>query len=36
MSPALTFSLSLRSKSQLMWSRLTDGKREIIIATRLG
>lgn len=28
--------MSLRSKSQLMWSRLTDGKREIIIATRLG
>jgi len=28
--------MSLRPKSQLMWSRLTDGKREIIIATRLG
>jgi DNA gyrase subunit A len=28
--------MSLRPKSQLMWSRLTDGKREIIIATKLG
>jgi DNA gyrase subunit A len=28
--------MSLRPKSQLMWSRLTDGKRDIIIATRLG
>ena len=28
--------MSLRPKSQLMWSRLTDGKRDIIIATRQG
>ncbi len=28
--------MSLRPKSQLMWSRLTDGKRDIVIATRLG
>src|SRR5512139_432366 len=28
--------MNLRPKSQLMWSRLTDGKREIIISTRLG
>ena len=28
--------MSLRPKSQLMWSRLTDGQRDIIIATRLG
>ena len=29
-------SMSLRPKSQLMWSRLTDGKRDIVIATKLG
>jgi DNA gyrase subunit A len=28
--------MSLRPKSQLMWSKLTDGKRDIVIATRLG
>jgi DNA gyrase subunit A len=28
--------MSLRSKSQLMWTRLTDGKRDIVIATKLG
>jgi len=28
--------MSLRPKSQLMWSRLTDGKRDIVIATKLG
>jgi DNA gyrase subunit A len=28
--------MNLRPKSQLMWSRLTDGKRDIVIATRLG
>jgi DNA gyrase subunit A len=28
--------MSLRPKSQLMWSRLTDGKRDIVIATKFG
>jgi DNA gyrase subunit A len=28
--------MSLRPKSWLMWSRLTDGKRDIVIATKLG
>jgi DNA gyrase subunit A len=28
--------MSLRPKSQLMWSKLTDGRRDIVIATRLG
>ncbi len=28
--------MSLRRKSQLMWSRLTDGKRDIVIATKHG
>jgi DNA gyrase subunit A len=28
--------MSLRPKSRLMWSRLTDGKRDIVIATKLG
>jgi len=28
--------MSLRPKSQMMWSKLTDGKRDIVIATRLG
>jgi DNA gyrase subunit A len=28
--------MSLRPKSRMMWSRLTDGKRDIVIATRLG
>jgi DNA gyrase subunit A len=28
--------MSLRPKSQLMWTRLTDGKRDIVIATKLG
>jgi len=28
--------MSLRPKSRLVWSKLTDGKRDIVIATRLG
>jgi DNA gyrase subunit A len=28
--------MNLRRKSQLMWTRLTDGKRDIVIATKLG
>ncbi len=28
--------ITLRPKSQLMWTRLTDGKRDIVIATKLG
>jgi DNA gyrase subunit A len=28
--------MSLRKKSELMWSRLTDGQRDIVIATKLG
>ncbi len=28
--------MSLRKKSELLWTRLTDGKREIVIATKLG
>jgi DNA gyrase subunit A len=28
--------MSLRPKSELLWSRLTDGKRDIVIATKLG
>jgi DNA gyrase subunit A len=28
--------MSLRPKSQLMWTRLTDGKRDIVIATKFG
>ncbi len=28
--------MSLRPKSQLMWTRLTEGKRDIVIATKLG
>ncbi len=28
--------MSLRKKSELMWTRLTDGKRDIVIATKLG
>ncbi|MDH7512972.1 MAG: DNA gyrase subunit A [Clostridiales bacterium] len=28
--------MSLRKKSELMWSRLTDGERDIVIATKLG
>ncbi len=28
--------MSLRKKSELLWSRLTDGERDIVIATRLG
>jgi DNA gyrase subunit A len=28
--------MNLRPKSELMWSRLTDGKRDIVLATRLG
>jgi DNA gyrase subunit A len=28
--------MNLRPKSQLMWTRLTDGKRDIVIATKLG
>jgi DNA gyrase subunit A len=28
--------MNLRPKSELMWTRLTDGKREIVLATRLG
>ena len=28
--------ISLRPKSQLMWTRLTDGKRDIVLATKLG
>ena len=28
--------INLRPKSQLLWTRLTDGKRDIVIATKLG
>ena len=28
--------ISLKPKAQLMWTRLTDGKRDIVIATKLG
>jgi DNA gyrase subunit A len=28
--------MNLRPKSEMMWSRLTDGKRDIVLATRLG
>jgi DNA gyrase subunit A len=28
--------IGLKPKAQLMWTRLTDGKREIVIATKLG
>jgi DNA gyrase subunit A len=28
--------ITLRPKSQLLWTRLTDGKRDIVIATKLG
>jgi len=28
--------MNLRPKSELMWTRLTDGKRDIVLATRLG
>jgi DNA gyrase subunit A len=28
--------ISLRKKASLMWTRLTDGKRDIVIATKLG
>ena len=28
--------MSLRPKSELLWSRMTDGKRDIVIATKLG
>ena len=28
--------MTLRPKSELLWSRLTDGKRDIVIATKLG
>ncbi|MEW5901932.1 MAG: DNA gyrase C-terminal beta-propeller domain-containing protein, partial [Acidobacteriota bacterium] len=28
--------MSLRPKSRLMWTRLTDGRRDIVIATKLG
>jgi DNA gyrase subunit A len=28
--------ISLRPKSQLLWTRITDGKRDIVIATKLG
>jgi DNA gyrase subunit A len=28
--------MTLRPKSQLMWTKLTDGKRDIVIATKLG
>lgn len=28
--------MSLHKKSELMWSRLTDGRRDIVIATKLG
>ncbi len=28
--------INLRPKSQLMWTRITDGKRDIVIATKLG
>ena len=28
--------VSLRKKSELMWTRLTDGKRDIVLATKLG
>ncbi|HUU38649.1 MAG TPA: DNA gyrase subunit A [Candidatus Desulfaltia sp.] len=28
--------MSLRKKSELLWTRLTEGKREIVIATKLG
>jgi DNA gyrase subunit A len=28
--------MSLRPKSQLMWTRLTDGKRDMVIATKFG
>ncbi len=28
--------MSLKKKSELMWSRLTDGRRDIVIATKLG
>jgi DNA gyrase subunit A len=28
--------VSLRPKSELMWTRLTDGKRDIVLATKLG
>jgi len=28
--------ITLRPKSQLMWTRVTDGKRDIVIATKLG
>ncbi len=28
--------MKLRKKSELLWTRLTDGKREIVIATKLG
>jgi len=28
--------VSLRPKSELMWTRITDGKRDIVLATKLG